>query len=465
MATLLLIILWIIPFIAFLVMAPSVVIGVVLSAIKLLFDFVLLGLINSNSNKEHKTEAIKKYFLDYSIMSAILAVFLCFSKINNYGAFTFLELVEKILSIVVVCVIAPFAIVYMASKKSLSITGLFRDLSEKSRKSSNYYIEDEELNTLVKDINALRINPAPVLETKWFTDTTFFKKFDKIISYDAEGNILYNKWNPNQKPDEIISRFSQVVSYSVKDNKDATLNKLNDIKLSMAEITNAINVNYNNYNKIKTGMQGELRVQNVINTTKDPNWILINSANLPIVNTDQTFENDAILITDRGVFAIEIKNYENAEFEISTEKKFYIVRGKTRTLWEEKSDRDNPIVQVEKHEDYLIKLLSDAFKRDMSKYVFPIIILSNDQSSVINYSGFPIIYANQVAEHIKGFPIAFSNPQPMNQIADFIKANLKKEKHFPFELYNIDGFQPEVISILNRCKAFLVKYNLIKPDL
>ena len=62
MATLLLIILWIIPFIAFLVMAPSVVIGVVLSAIKLLFDFVLLGLINSNSNKEHKTEAIKKYF-------------------------------------------------------------------------------------------------------------------------------------------------------------------------------------------------------------------------------------------------------------------------------------------------------------------------------------------------------------------------------------------------------------------
>ena len=140
MATLLLIILWIIPFIAFLVMAPSVVIGVVLSAIKLLFDFVLLGLINSNSNKEHKTEAIKKYFLDYSIMSAVLAVFLCFSKINNYGAFTFLELVEKILSIVVVCVIAPFAIVYMASKKSLSITGLFRDLSEKSRKSSNYYI-------------------------------------------------------------------------------------------------------------------------------------------------------------------------------------------------------------------------------------------------------------------------------------------------------------------------------------
>ena len=146
------------------------------------------------------------------------------------------------------------------------------------------------------------------------------------------------------------------------------------------------------------GNRGEQTVINYIKNNFGDDTYLIND--IRIQNEGKSTQIDHILVSPRGVFCIETKNYASAYTILNEEKWSFYKQGEMITI-------NSPISQSLYHTQMLSDILSRSAQR-----VVPLVIFTNNRGSVNGRDNrCKIIKANDLLRFVKGYKKVYSNEQ------------------------------------------------------
>ncbi len=182
------------------------------------------------------------------------------------------------------------------------------------------------------------------------------------------------------------------------------------------------------YNIIKTGYEGERKVEAEIGQYEFQFKTL---ANIRLEVRGNSIENDLIVVSQYGVYVVEIKNYGSSGkygLHIDKDGRWNKVMGNKR------EPISSPVEQNERHALYLEEFLNKNFKRNMdtNEYikVKNIVVIANDEVDIENESGNTVIRYNNLTNFIRKADIYISQ-EDVDSITEIIYKNALETKKYP----------------------------------
>lgn len=140
------------------------------------------------------------------------------------------------------------------------------------------------------------------------------------------------------------------------------------------------------YKSLQQGKEGEDYVYSILKEYLPSNWIILRNINVPY--KDGKRENDLIVLCEKGVFTIEVKNYKAGSITITNDGNVIHDIGNGQINKEK-----NMIEQSESHVIALCKFLEENYPIDGIKWyelVKGIVVISNKDMEINNESNYPI---------------------------------------------------------------------------
>lgn len=201
----------------------------------------------------------------------------------------------------------------------------------------------------------------------------------------------------------------------------------------------------------KKGYDGEKKVADFLNLYKD-NYITLN--NIRVELDGQSSESDFIIICDKGVFAIEVKNHGNASstIEISRDGRWSTIKNGRREL------KDNVSAQNNRHcainQTIYNKYLKDKGYEGEYIKCNSIIVIANDKVEIRNESMNPVLRTSEIITYIENLQVENKLSKELQEdIKNSLLANNLPPKKYP------------VIDLETNIKEALVEYERLSTNL
>jgi len=188
---------------------------------------------------------------------------------------------------------------------------------------------------------------------------------------------------------------------------------------------------------VKAGVDGEDRLHEELMPFRDT-MIVLDGIRLKIAGT--TIETDAIIINEKGLFSVEVKNYGESgvgRIAISNDGKWtrYNNAGKEIPI-------TDPMHQVNRHIAFGQQLINNELKSlypgDMEYvYMQPLIVIGNDNIQIENNSDNHIVRVSNVSTHILNYKSERKlSPKLQQEIKDILEKADKGSKPYPLTVYS-----------------------------
>lgn len=170
------------------------------------------------------------------------------------------------------------------------------------------------------------------------------------------------------------------------------------------------------------------------------------------LNTNNSTQLDTLIISNRGIFIPEMKNYSN-KFHLDNQGN---VKIDNHIQNEKKLDIHNNIMhQINNHETAMNKLVIDEFNYK------PIPIYSFIVDVADNYDGnryLPIYNINECIRFINSQPVVLRDRQDLEYLKKYVKCNLKKDKKYSHNVFSHEGiyFIGELLDYLDIVFKFYI---------
>lgn len=230
----------------------------------------------------------------------------------------------------------------------------------------------------------------------------------------------------------------------------------NDIEPLFKKIKDDIESVNKDFNILELGIRGEDKVDKILNTHK----YIKNLSNLVITDTDgQRVECDNLLVTEKGIFIVEVKNYgSNGRFTLNIDNS-----GRWERVYGSKSFvMDSPFAQNSRHIGIIKNIL---FEHNLNIPVYGVIVIANDTVDIINNSNNMVVRADFLIDTINNFRgETFLDIKQREDVASLFNGMRESEVKHTFknyEMYNdINKFNEllKLIETNNNYREFI--YNL-----
>lgn len=223
----------------------------------------------------------------------------------------------------------------------------------------------------------------------------------------------------------------------------------------------------NDKSSVSQGEAGESFILSELAKYNEGDWIIFNSAILPITSPKTEmekrigeFENDLIIVNENGVFTLEVKNYQKGKIEIYSDGRVahYDSRGELLP-----SEKQNVIEQSENHIRYLSMFLKDVFddsSDDIKNVVHGIIVIANNDFEISkNELDYPIVRPVLLGRALNSSYGDKLSAEMQEKIANAIKKNLKashKYVHKDYKAIFSMITDKKLKSICNACEALKI---------
>lgn len=156
-------------------------------------------------------------------------------------------------------------------------------------------------------------------------------------------------------------------------------------------------------------------------------------------------ETDAYIITDKGVFVCEVKNYgkEGQTLFVSEDDRWSMLDSETGRILETKVSA----TEQNKRHCRATKVFLEKYVGNLNIPIIPVVVIANDEVEIVNRSQNPVIYAREIEGFIEQYNNSISD-ETKNKIRDAFMENKMDMVDYPVKL--------------NKGKAEYAKKNLLE---
>lgn len=348
-----------------------------------------------------------------------------------------------------------------------------------------YYNNFREENKLQVPINFIPSDDTFEKSiTREIKDGFFRYKFKNVSYYDndmdliAQGKLTYH---PNSEIENPYTLYKIGESgnvhfpfYSYKElEKEFELFYINVDIDAYKEYSQALKINFNKkisahwfaieslkekvsqFKALKQGEDGENYAYSYLKEHLPENWVVLQNINTPYKDSQR--ENDIIVINEKGVFTIEVKNYIGGSLEIKNDGKVIHQRGGDIV-----DDKQDIIEQSENHVTAVADFLEKNYPLEgvnWIDFVKGIVVISNDEMTINNESSYPIFRTSLVRPYILNLPNNVLNKEQIKDIKDLMEKTSKDDLKFSYMAF-LEGFYNEnfMNAIKDRSNKFFNNY-------
>lgn len=354
--------------------------------------------------------------------------------------FTFMSFILKIIAVIVVLY---GAVKYYRKRKVRYIEKELSKIAKDSIhtfKTSHIYNENlyrQPLETIFEDYNTMENYEQPKEHYLKLEDKVRFYQdaMEKIYEMDADsihfdlGLMSYiDLQNDRMLGDVLKQELSQQFGYATghylyggEHEKWDFINKKNDV---LEEYKKEFFIN-------KNGVTGEKRVNDELRMYSQG---FINLENIRLVVDGESVETDNIVISEYGIFSIEVKNFsESGSYSLKITKDGQWL--KVFNNGEMKAMKD-VWSQVNRHLFYKQRFLEQQVPKEMGiskdgMCIHPIVVIANDQIIIDNQSDLPVFRASQIYRYMTNRKGNLLKPEEITYLTELFKKHTKESKSYP----------------------------------
>ena len=329
---------------------------------------------------------------------------------------------------------------------------------------------EEEAKEHIKDIKMLLIDPDFTF-IRNNIQANFYKRFPTERYYsDGKNEYLGINlcWTHNDIFKEIDAEMFKIlyiknliITYLYA--KKRTL--LTDYIRDIWNINDSYNVLFEELDKdrgvIFSGVAGEQAVEDEFKIYKDE---LEYFSNIRFEEDDLSVETDGLIVSERGIFSIEIKNYKFQKLRISKDGRW------TKCIYDDEETIKDVGSQMNRHIIITERLFNNYLKEQGIKEkieIKPMIIIANNDIEIENESDMLIVRTSQIYNNFKKSNCKYSK-KTVTAIKKYIKDNKLPAKKYKITNYE-KTFENITKSILdnkdNNVKLFNEILRVINEDL
>lgn len=266
--------------------------------------------------------------------------------------------------------------------------------------------------------------------------------------------LVNDQFNINYDEMEIVNRLIYLTHeyyYNVKKIKNNYNENIYDNFAAIDEFSEHLSDLREEYSKIMVGNYGENRVANAVKGLGD---VISNSNVWNDYGDGHTNRNqqDVILISQRGIFIFEVKNWTTSRYIEETQSGYLIGRDK----YDKETHFVNVAQQILDHKKAIGNLLSDnlSMNRDSGEImnnIHSLIVNANNNCRVLSHRD-TIFNVSELSERLLEYPICF-NPNEVAQIVHIITASQVSEQNRNHYIFN-EELLPN-LPLVERCLRFI----------
>ena len=256
------------------------------------------------------------------------------------------------------------------------------------------------------------------------------KDFDSLLEYMKKSGVYTRKDISLEYDPVLVNGIIGATKYSIhsfdydglQNWTDKAMEKYKNLESQFKDIL------YDYRNSI-SGLSGEALVNQFISSSE---YECMFNINIPKDDQYPSVEVDALWFRPEGIFVIETKNM-NGTLEIDENMN---VSSQTAGGVARFEDKDNPIVQCEKHCDRIKALFIKEGRQDLANGVKGIVVSINPKLKIKNKSDYPVVAASFLQNYIASLPAI----EGLNgEGKDLIEKYASKDKRFKFHVLSIDS--------------------------
>lgn len=311
--------------------------------------------------------------------------------------------------------------------------------------------------------------------TKFMKETLIEYEFN---NYDFVSNILKNKnWSISDMTNEIMGfhkftktdkdenlellkntinheiffdkLFNHCKSQGINMNHDTIQDKFNETENVIPFFDSIFKDIFIQFAGLKKGSDGEKKVDEHLDLYSDT---LINMSNIRLELENTSIETDNVIITNKGIFLVEVKNYgkEGETIEISKDGKWKRYYSNNKNVQKEIKNIQE---QHNRHIGIMQRFINNKLKEKglITEYIEfePIIVIANDDVEIINDSTYAIMRTSNIHDYIRKFRSEITlSKEVQNEIYEILNANKKEAKSYPIISYEL-AFKERFKFLLN----------------
>lgn len=342
-----------------------------------------------------------------------------------------------------------------------------------------------DMNVLGTPINDYKYNE---IELTLSEQRKCFREEKITLQKVSKGIDIYTKYLNKLSKLEPLAKSAELQQYpEIRGIEEIIPLLKNELSLFLSEYKKAIKIASKATFNARVGLAGENVVDKELDFYRDK---LHNLSNIRLEVEDTTVESDNIVLSDNGVFCIEVKNYggnhRGSRIVVTKDGLWHRYSAEGEVM--EISDITS---QVYRHIGITQRFVNEKLREKYGDipYVdfYPIIVFPNNSIEIENHSDIPILRVSHIYHHIstfssKGFSKVYwedisdilndnnkgVKPYPVKLCADKLIANYKKV-YFKLKLlseidkkYNLEKiFQGEIYTVNSRLFGMLEQYKFL----
>jgi hypothetical protein len=337
-----------------------------------------------------------------------------------------------------------------------------KEVVEKVAVANQTSIKIYDINTLATPINDYKYKEIALTLSD---QRNCFREEKAKLQKVSRGIEIYSKYLNKLSKLEPLAKSADLYNYPQIKGIEGVIPLLkNELSLFLSEYNKAIKIASKATFNARVGLAGENVVDKEIDLYRDK---ILNLSSIRLEVEDTTVESDNIVLSDNGVFCIEVKNYGGNH----RGSKVVVTKD---GLWHrysaegEEMEISDITSQIYRHIGITQRFVNEKLREkhgDIS-YVdfYPIIVFPNNSISIENHSDLPILRVSHIYHHISTFDSKGLDKRYREDISDILNDNNKGAKPYPVKLcadkllenYKKVYFKLKVLSEIEK------KYNLEK---
>jgi len=250
-----------------------------------------------------------------------------------------------------------------------------------------------------------------------------------------------------------------------------------DYNIDIYKLESLILENLNKYNRlyynqkeaffsqfaiIKSGIEGEKRVNEELALFRD---IIMNIPNVRLEIEGTSVESDNILITENGIFFVEVKNFgESGKYSI-----FIAKDGQWIKEYEDGTiePMKNVSAQLNRHIGLKQRFLNNELNKRLNEpdlpyiYMYPLIVIANDKVIIKNESDLPVVRASSIYRYVSNFNGMKLERKYWPVIKEIFESYNLKAKKYPINNIDFEHLEFVYPQIWEQIKAYYVFLSML----
>lgn len=223
----------------------------------------------------------------------------------------------------------------------------------------------------------------------------------------------------------------------------------------LKSIVENIETNKNLYKGLARGKSGEDFTYEYLRSVLPRDWELLRNVN--VAYNGQQRENDLILISNKGIFTIEVKNYMAGSITVKNDGKVI------HNIGNGVADESRSVIeQSESHVAFITRFMEENSKINHKKWyevVHGTVVISNNEMEVDNQSSYPIFRVALLRQYIlNNFDDVFTDEE-VQELKDLLLSQAKADVKRKYSFLNPEFMSQESLALIQKnYSAFMSNY-------